>query len=176
MVFDPNAAEAGTPKERFAYLFPSRDSALISVRLRPDLTDEERPDAIDLFRQAVKDPRFALNGGSYMVTGAPLWWTPALGGSAPTLLLLGVAVLVIALALLVFLPPLRLLPLGVAVARPLPHLRPASRCGGSLTIGAIAMLPVLVGLAVDYAIQFQARFNEARLRARRRGAPWPLLP
>ena len=34
--------------------------------------------------------------------------------------------------------------------------------GGSLTVGAIAMLPVLVGLAVDYAIQFQARFNEAR--------------
>jgi hypothetical protein len=29
-------------------------------------------------------------------------------------------------------------------------------------VGAIAMLPVLVGLAVDYAIQFQARFNEAR--------------
>ena len=33
--------------------------------------------------------------------------------------------------------------------------------GGSLTVGAIAM-PVLVGLAVDYAIQFQARFNESR--------------
>jgi uncharacterized protein len=39
--------------------------------------------------------------------------------------------------------------------------------GGSLTVGAIAMLPVLVGLAVDYAIQFQARFNEARAE----GAP-----
>ena len=32
--------------------------------------------------------------------------------------------------------------------------------GVSLTIAAIAVLPVLIGLAVDYAIQFQARFDE----------------
>ena len=34
--------------------------------------------------------------------------------------------------------------------------------GGSLTMASIAVLPVLIGLAVDYAIQFQARFREAR--------------
>jgi hydrophobe/amphiphile efflux-3 (HAE3) family protein len=30
-------------------------------------------------------------------------------------------------------------------------------------MASIAVLPVLIGLAVDYAIQFQARFNEARM-------------
>src|SRR5207237_6332188 len=37
-----------------------------------------------------------------------------------------------------------------------------SRAGYSLTMASIAALPVLIGLAVDYAIQLQARFDEAR--------------
>ena len=39
-----------------------------------------------------------------------------------------------------------------------------SLAGGSLTMASIAALPVLIGLAVDYAIQFQARFDEAAAR------------
>ena len=62
----------GTPKERFGYLFPNKGAAQIIVRLRPDLTDEERHDAIGLFRQAVSDPRFGVSDGRYVVTGAPV--------------------------------------------------------------------------------------------------------
>ena len=163
MVFDESKA-AGTPKERFGYLFPNRNAAQIIVRLRPDLTDAERHEAIGLFKQAVEDPRFKLSDGSYVVTGAPV----VVDAGArelrnQTLLLLGVAGLVMALTLLLILPrPLRLLPLGVAVSAGALTLGLVALFGGSLTVGAIAMLPVLVGLAVDYAIQFQARFNEAR--------------
>jgi uncharacterized protein len=163
VVFDESKA-AGTPKERFGYLFPSKDAAQIIVRLRPDLTDAEREEAIGLFKQAVEDPRFKLSDGSYVVTGAPV----VVDAGArelrnQTLLLLGVAALVMALTLLLILPrPLRLLPLGVAVSAGALTLGLVALFGGSLTVGAIAMLPVLVGLAVDYAIQFQARFNEAR--------------
>ena len=163
VVFDQSKA-AGTPKERFGYLFPNRNAAQIIVRLRPDLTDAERHEAIGLFKQAVGDPRFKLSDGSYVVTGAPV----VVDAGArelrnQTLLLLGVAALVMALTLLFILPrPLRLLPLGVAVSAGALTLGLVAVFGGSLTVGAIAMLPVLVGLAVDYAIQFQARFNEAR--------------
>jgi hydrophobe/amphiphile efflux-3 (HAE3) family protein len=168
VVFD-ESKPAGTPKERFGYLFPNRNAAQIIVRLRPDLTDAERHDAIGLFKQAVEDPRFKLTDGSYVVTGAPV----VVDAGArelrnQTLLLLGVAGLVMALTLLLILPrPLRLLPLGVAVSAGALTLGLVSLFGGSLTVGAIAMLPVLVGLAVDYAIQFQARFNETRTE----GAP-----
>ena len=41
-----------------------------------------------------------------------------------------------------------------------------SLAGGSLTMATIAALPVLIGLAVDYAIQFQARHDEVRRRER----------
>jgi predicted RND superfamily exporter protein len=168
VVFD-ESKPAGTPKERFGYLFPNKDAAQIIVRLRPEMTDAERHDAIGLFKQAVADPRFKLSDGSYVVTGAPV----VVDAGArelrnQTLLLLAVAGLVMALTLLLILPgPLRLLPLGVAVAAGAMTLGLVALFGGSLTVGAIAMLPVLVGLAVDYAIQFQARFAEARVE----GAP-----
>ena len=38
LVFDRTAGEPGVPKSRFAYLFPSKNAALIQIRLRPDLT------------------------------------------------------------------------------------------------------------------------------------------
>jgi uncharacterized protein len=168
VVFD-QSKPAGTPKERFGYLFPNNHAAQIIVRLRPDLTDSERHQAIDLFKQAVENPRFKLSDGSYIVTGAPVVVDAgARDLRNQTLLLLGVAAVVMALTLLLILPrPLRLLPLGVAVAAGAMTLGLVALFGGSLTVGAIAMLPVLVGLAVDYAIQFQARFNESRAE----GAP-----
>ena len=48
LVFDP-ARGANTPKQRFAYLFPSDRAAMITIRLRPDLSDAaadagDRPD------------------------------------------------------------------------------------------------------------------------------------
>ena len=73
---------------------------------------------------------------------------------------------------LVFGPPLRLLPLAIALV------------AAAVTFGLLAArrrladdgldrrAAVLIGLAVDYAIQFQARFREALERAApRRRAP-----
>jgi hydrophobe/amphiphile efflux-3 (HAE3) family protein len=174
VVFDPSKP-VGTPKERFGYLFPSPDAAQVIVRLRPDLTEAERDRTVKLFREAIGDPRFKLSDGSYLMTGAPvLIQAGAEELQSQLLLLLGVAGIVMALTLLFLLPPpLRLLPLGVAAAAgamalgAVELLGPVSIFGvelvpGSLTVGTIATLPVLVGLSVDYAIQFQARFNEAR--------------
>lgn len=163
VVFDPEAP-AGTPKERFAYLFPSNDSALISARLRPGLSDDERSRAVELFQRAIADERFALSEGDYVVSGVPAVVDGLSGAIRGQLaLLLVAAAIVMALALAVLLPPpLRLLPLGVALTSAAILFGLVKLTGGALTIAAIAMLPVLVGLAVDYAIQLQARFNEAR--------------
>ena len=58
VVFD-SSKPAGTPKQRFAYLFPSRDSALISVRLRPGLSQQQRDRTIADIRAAVRDAAVA---------------------------------------------------------------------------------------------------------------------
>ena len=59
IVFDPTRG-ADVPKARFAALFPTRDAALIQLRLRPDLAAEERTQAIELIRQATEMPLFRL--------------------------------------------------------------------------------------------------------------------
>ncbi len=192
MVFDTRLP-AGSPKARFAYLFPSRDAALISIRLRPDLSDSERRRAISLFRQAASndcrpDPKsnpscFALDRGSYVVSGVPVVVEGLAGklrSGVLTLLVASLVVMALTLAI-VFRPPLRLLPLGVALCAAGLSFGALSLVGGRLTMASIAVLPVLIGLAVDYAIQFQARFNEATeagmgpeeaaTEAARRGAP-----
>jgi uncharacterized protein len=163
VVFDP-AQEAGTPKERLTYLFPNRDASLVTVRLRPDLSDDERARAIELFQRAATDERFALSQGDYVVSGVPALVSGlAEELSSELFVLLGVAVAVMALVLLLVVSrPLRLLPLALALSAAAITFGVLSLLGGSLTMASIAVMPVLIGLAVDYAIQFQARFNEAR--------------
>jgi uncharacterized protein len=160
VVFDPD--RPGVPKSRFNFLFPSPDAALITVRLRPDLSQDERQQAIELFREASASPEFRLEGGSYVVSGVPVIFdglAQEVSDQAFVLLALGFAVMAITLTL-VFGPPLRLLPLAIALAAAALTFGCLALLGGSLTMASIAVLPVLTGLAVDYAIQLQARFGE----------------
>jgi uncharacterized protein len=167
IVFDPSRG-AGTPKARFAYLFPNRQSAAIQVRLKESLTDAQRRDAVKQIRAAVTMPQWRLDKGTYTVTGAPVVLedlADALAGSV--LRLLVVALIVMALVLtLVFRSRLRLVPLMVALAAVAIVFGAMAVVGAPLTMASIAVLPVLLGLGVDYAIQLQARMEEERDPAR----------
>jgi uncharacterized protein len=163
LVFDSNKP-AGTPKARFAYLFPSREAALISVRLKAGLSEAERTHTIVLIRQAVAMKQWRLqHGESYLITGQPVIVADLTGKITHSIELLLVAVmLVMALTLsLIFRGRPRLLPLGIALLAAALTFGALSVVGASLTVASIAVLPVLVGLAVDYAIQFQSRVEEA---------------
>ena len=166
LVFD-NKRGVGQPKTRFAYLFPSSTSAVVQVRLKPGLSEAERNRAIELIQQVTRDKSLKPTAGArYVVTGIPV----VVQGLADAVrsaifVLLGAALLLMAATLaLVFRVRLRLLPLAVALAAAALTFGALSLAGGSLTMASIAVLPVLIGLAVDYAIQFQARHEEARGR------------
>jgi hydrophobe/amphiphile efflux-3 (HAE3) family protein len=165
LVFD--GTRPGVPKSRFGYLFPSEDAALIQIRMRPGLSEAERRRAIRLVEEATRAPAFRpQEGARYLVTGVPVV-TDALADAVQSSIffLLAAAVLVMAATLaLVFRTRLRLLPLALALAATGVTFGALSLAGGSLTMASIAVLPVLVGLAVDYAIQFQARYDEQRAR------------
>jgi uncharacterized protein len=175
VIFD-FARPRGTPKARLAYLFPNARSAQIVLRLRPDLSDSERRRAIELIEAAVADttpreacgekgkpaPCFELEGGSYVVSGAPVVIDGVADALEDALLVLfAIAVAVMAFVLLlVFRSRWPLLPLAIALAAAGLTFGLLALVGGSLTMASIAALPILIGLAVDYAIQFQARFDE----------------
>jgi uncharacterized protein len=162
LYFDPSRG-ATTPKARFAYLLPSAEAAVVQVRLKPDLTDEQRAEAVALVREAVRMPEWDMKGdATYTVTGAPVVaedLADALAGSTLRLLLIGLVLMAIVLAL-VFRSRLRLVPLAVALAAVAVTFGGMSLLGAPLTMASIASLPVLLGLGVDYAIQYQARVEE----------------
>jgi predicted RND superfamily exporter protein len=162
IVFDPLRG-LNQPKSRFAYLFPSADSALIQARLRPGLSAAQQAQAIAWIRGAVRMPRFQLkHGGTYTVTGVPVVindLSNAITGSIGVLLIAALLVMAIVL-LLVFRSRLRLLPLAIALAAVGITFGATSLVGGSLTMASIAVLPILIGLGVDYAVQFQSRTQE----------------
>ncbi|HET9719532.1 MAG TPA: MMPL family transporter, partial [Solirubrobacteraceae bacterium] len=184
VVFDQTRG-VNQPKARFSYLFPTKDSALIQVRLRAGLSDAQIAQAISWIRQAVRMKMFRLSyGGTYMVSGEPVVvndLASAISGSVAILLLGAVAVMAIVLMAL-FRGRLRLLPLVLALVAAAVTFGATSLAGATLTMASIAVLPILIGLAVDYSIQFQWRTREARrtgaasaelavLRAARSGAP-----
>src|SRR4051812_24626720 len=162
LFFDPSRG-ATTPKARFAYLVPSSRSALIQVRLKPSLTDDQRAQAVALVREAVRMPEWRLKGDArYTVTGAPGVaedLADALAGSTLRLLLAGLAVMAVVLCL-VFRSRLRLLPLAVALAAGAITFGAMALVGAPLTMGSIAVRPGLLGLGVDYAIQYRAGVEE----------------
>ncbi len=152
------------PKARFAYLFPTRNSALIQVRLRSSLSAAQQSRAIALIRQAVRMPMFAsAYHGTYTVSGSPVVVNDLAAQLTHSIAVLLVAVLIVmALVLaLVFRRRLRLLPLLVALAAAGITFGLSALLGASLTMASIAVLPILIGLAVDYAVQFQSRVAEA---------------
>jgi uncharacterized protein len=163
LVFD-SSKPSGTPKQRFAYLFPSREAALVSVRLKAGLSASQRASTLATIRQAVAMRPWRLrNGESYLVTGEPVVAHDLESSIAHSIELLLLVVLVtIGLILsLVFRARPRQLPLAVALLAAALTLGAGALVGVSLTMASVAVLPVLVGLAVDYAIQFQTRLREA---------------
>jgi hydrophobe/amphiphile efflux-3 (HAE3) family protein len=175
VVFD-FARPRGTPKARLSYLFPNARSAQIVIRLKPNLSEAERRRAIELIEAAVAEtsphkicgeggkaaPCFTLNRGSYVVSGAPVVIDGVARALKDALLILFAIALAVmaAVLLLVFGSRWRLLPLAVALMAVAITFGLLALVGGSLTMASIAALPILIGLSVDYAIQFQARFDE----------------
>lgn len=190
VVFDL-ARPRGTPKARLSYLFPNAKSAQIVIRLKPDLSEAERRQAIGLIEATVADttprkackeggkpaPCFELEGGSYVVSGAPVvidGVAQALKDALLVLFAIAVAVMAVVLFLL-FRSRWALLPLAIALAAAGITFGLLALGGGSLTMASIAALPILIGLGVDYAIQFQARFDETGSVERAAAAGGPTI-
>lgn len=148
-----------TPKPRFAWLFPDGRHALIVIRTRQGLSDAAVTNVGRQARRLVAEAK--LTGVQASVAGAPLVVAQATSTVADELLrLMPVVLVAMALALLLGLG-LRnralhlLLPAGAAVALTAGASWPL---GLGFTAATLAALPVVLGLAIDYAVQLQARY------------------
>src|SRR3989454_1376259 len=155
LVFAP-AIAAEAPNPRFSYVFPDKQAALIQARLRPGLSDSERKRTIAMVREAVQSRAFKLKYGTYVVAGAPVLAegvASRISGAAWGLLVVTAIVMAAVLAA-AFRARRWLLPLVCALAAAAITFGVMSLAGGSLTIAAVAALPVLIGLATSFAVRF----------------------
>jgi predicted RND superfamily exporter protein len=148
-----------TPKKRFGWLFPSNRHALVLIRPRAGLDDARVRALGTQVSRLVAGTR--LEGVTTNVAGAPLVVAAASASFAHDLLELAPFVLAAMLLAL-------LLGLGLR-ARAVHLLLPAGGAalltaglswplGLGFTPATLAALPVVVGLALDYAVQLQARY------------------
>src|SRR5437588_835099 len=170
----PRVAPPGGPRGPCAVLARTRPVQVVygpgtfineSVRQITDQLTRQTQAQIAQIRRAVAMPEWHLqNGGSYVVTGIPVVVSDLTKSITDSVLVLLVAVaLVMALTLaLSFRRRLPLLPLGVALCAAGLTFGGLALVGAPLTMATIAVLPILIGLGVDYAIQFQSRVAEAR--------------
>lgn len=156
------------PKRRLAAVLPNRETAVIQVRLRGDLSAGQRAEITDALQDAMLAKPFGLS-----LTGATLEFT-GLAPATQTLsdairrsaLALGAAALMVMAVVLLLARRLRrrLLPVLVAASVLGFALLALAIPQGALSLAVVVALPVLVGLAVDQAVQAQLRL-ERRLHA-----------
>ena len=109
------------PKARFAYLFPTANSALIQIRLKASLSDAQQAQAIGWIRQAIADADVPLHLRRH-ATRSPacpvVLQRPRQRRSPGSIagLLIAALLVMAATLLIVFRSRLRLLPLAVALA------------------------------------------------------------
>lgn len=150
---------AGTgPKAKFRQIFPDADHAVIAVRLRPGIDDDAVRRLGD--RIAAQVRRAGLDGVRADVGGSPLL-TASVGHDLRTELLRVAPVVLVAMALALGLA----LGAGLQIAALLAlgllaTVLTAAACrllGVGLSPGTLAALPIVFGLALDYAVQTLAR-------------------
>lgn len=151
------------PKARFAWLFPDADHALVHIRPQPGLNDEQMRGLGRGIRRLAD--RSGLPQDRLEVAGAPL--LVAATSTSFVADVLRLSPLALLLLVLVLLGGFRggrqrlrlLLVAGGAVLLT----AAASRVLGlGLTPATIAALPVVLGIAVDFGVQLQARFRAER--------------
>ncbi len=163
LLFAKGADRKLGPKRRLAWLIPNRQTALIQVNLVGDLSAGERSKVTKALVAVLRQDAFKLveSGADYEFTGlAPATQTlsEAIRRSA---LALGAAALIVMALVLGLARRLRrrLLPVLVAGAVVGGALIALAAPSGALSLAVVVALPVLVGLAVDQAVQAQLRLE-----------------
>lgn len=151
-----------TPRPFWSWTLPDVNHMMVTVRLKPDASQEQVRNLLQTVKQASKDPD--LKGLSVNVSG-----TPALAESlAETtfywlLILLPLTVVAMLLVTLFVLRGVRLrwvaVPQAVLAAFWCAGLAGASSL--RLTPATLAVLPVVLGLSTDYGLQAANRLAEA---------------
>lgn len=153
-------AEDGEMRAAFANVTPTENNFLMIVKLEGNLSDAEK-DAVysDLTRVL---ERQEFGSFSYVVTGRPVLDTSLradMQANMKSMVAFAVGTMLVIL-LLIFKVRWRILPLVTVFIAVVATLGLMGSVGIPMTMVSMAVFPILIGLGIDYSIQFQSRYEE----------------
>lgn len=150
------------PKKELEMVLPSEQSGLILVEITPDLTANEQAELISSIQHAIE---FADVPPSTTITltGEAAFHSDIgaqMGRSTGELLVLAALLMVVVLSLVFRYVRWYLLPLLIVLIGVVCTFGAMGITGVPMTMASMAVFPILIGLGIDYAIQFHNRIEE----------------
>ena len=161
-VADISRAEEGIPREMLSRLVPSGTITFAVAELKPGLTMAQQSTVVNSLqdRIGISEPP---PGVSVVLTGNPAFqqqMQTEMGTSMGVLILAAMVLMVIAVGLLFGHVRYRLLSVFIVAVGLVLTFGIIGFSGMQIDMATIGAFPVLIGIGIDYAIQFHSRFDE----------------
>ena len=150
------------PQSTRDLLYPSNVLTLVQIKLTPGLSEKVQKSVLDNV-QSVVDTSAAPPGVTVEMSGSPAFSQQMSAGLTSNMgILIGGALvlMIITMGILFAYVRHRFMPVLLVAIGLVTSLGLMGIAGISLNMAVIGAFPVLIGLGIDYAIQFHARFDE----------------
>jgi len=155
MIYD----ETGEIRRMFETFTIDEEYMMLLVVLDGEVSDEVKGNIIDTIKTSLADQGLT---DSTLVSGKPVLDMSIKTAMMDSMqIMMGLSALImISVLLIVFRVKWSLLPLGIILVAVVMTIGIMGWLGIGLTLVSMAVFPVLIGLGIDYAIQFQSRYTE----------------
>ncbi len=157
--------QSGTIRSDFSQVFPDERHAFIAITIDSTLSQNGQTDLVKEIKKTVAEAGFG-ESVSVTVTGLPATWgeiNNLMEESMRNMLILSVVLMLVILVVIFNVRGFfawRWLPLGVVFLGIIYALGAMGIISIPITMVTMSVFPILIGLGVDYAIQFHNRYDE----------------
>ena len=151
--------ETGEMRSMFTSFAIDDQHMMFLVILEGEVADETKGDIIDTIKASIEEQGLTE---TTLISGKPVLdmsIKDAMMDSMQVMMALSAAIMIIVL-LIVFRVRWSLLPLSIILVAVVATIGIMGWLNIGLTLVSMAVFPVLIGLGIDYAIQFQSRYTE----------------
>jgi len=152
--------DGGKLRPLFNELILDDKHSVIMIKLKGNASDTEKENIANSVKDQLE--REPFEGAATIVTGKPVLDSAvhaSMRESMQRMILIAVALMIVVL-LFVFPVRWRILPIPIILLSVITTLGFMGYIGLPMTMVSMAVFPILIGLGVDYAIQFQNRYEE----------------
>jgi hydrophobe/amphiphile efflux-3 (HAE3) family protein len=165
IVTDP---QTGLIRPEFTNVLPDANHAIIAITIDGGLFSEDQEAMVDKVDEVVAAAGFTQV--ETIITGMPVLGNKIIGSLTSNLILMFIVAIALMLCILALVFsvrgffPWRWLPLGVVLIAIIYTFGAMGILSIPITLVSMAVFPIVIGLGVDYAIQFHNRYDEEAAR------------